>query len=237
MVVETSILAAIISAIGQNTSALIRTIFRRNPKDDSRIDEFGILHVFENMDAAKSTMWEDMQNTTNLYVFAATASFFAPSANAGNHWENLRDWYANNEYGKIQFLLSDPKSLFEQKRSHELGERAVTAEMKDIPLRISGHRERNHNVEYKLHAGVARHRLYIFDNVMYLGFRVSKKNGTELPLYRITKGNCLYDSYVAYFRYIWNSDFLVTEHNGAPLKLSDEFRNEFLVQEQFEDAK
>ena len=152
----------------------------------------GILHIYQTQDQGIAQMYEDAKNSKKIYAIASLGKTFSYTMSPLNELLCKQDC-------DIKFLLLNPDSLSAQKRLDELG---LHGYIDDIRSSIKELGKITH-IKLALYDEDLYFRVYLFDNVMYLRFRLDNKYTAGTQTWRIGKNSYLYRSFHRQFDDLW----------------------------------
>jgi len=157
-----------------------------------------ITNIYDKLNVeAQNQICKDAYDSRIIYIFAT----IEPTIMNITH-----DFYKllKTKNGNIKIIFINPNSSAAKKREEELKSPAAFNETLNAYVeRIKILQRENKHVKIALHEESIRNKFYIFDNVMYLGFRYKDRTTEEAPLYRIEKDSCLYQSFLLQFNDYW----------------------------------
>jgi hypothetical protein len=141
-------------------------------------------------------MYKDAKNSKIIYVFAN----YEPqiTTTSGNFYELLK-----TKNGDIKIMFADPKLSIPEKRQKELKISLAPETYDGLNRTIINLQEINNNIQFLPHNEFIRNKFYIFDNVIYLGFRLREEFSENTQIWRINKDSYLYRIFLLQFEDYW----------------------------------
>ena len=161
-----------------------------------------IRYVYKNQEQAMTDILRIAGESDKIYVFAGFASTWTATKS------DLRPLLSQKRPIQMKFLIFGRESKAAENRAKELVDAGFieksftenyTSEIKTSIDVLKTYR----HIDLALHDEPSRFRLYIFDNVMYVGFKLKEKHASKLQIFKIKKGSKLYDAFSQYFDDIW----------------------------------
>lgn len=149
--------------------------------------------IFDNQSIAKDDMFENGKNSKILYVFATQGATISDPAHK-EIYSLLSD--ASRD---IRFLVFHPDSKSANERQEELKDKIGNLRVKITGSIAELIDHNNGKIKIKLHNENLRFRLYIFDDVMYIGFKLLGEYSTDLQVWKVSKDSLLYKSFFEHF--------------------------------------
>jgi hypothetical protein len=156
-----------------------------------------IQHIYDNQDQAEKDILKDAKESKIIYVFAGVESFLTRTPIS----ELNKLLITKN--GDIQILFIAPSSSHVKKRTEEVMLPNTPAAVNAPHEIIRKLQEKNSNIKFFEHEEFIRNKFFIFDNVMYLGFRLKKDNSEKLQIWKIGKESHLYQAFFEQFNFYW----------------------------------
>ena len=157
-----------------------------------------ILYVFtKSSEDTRSAIYNDAKASKIIYAFACNPSVFTDMRN--KFFDLLK-----KDNCDFRFLFSDPDSKFVKKRENELIRYALADHIRVTIKTLENESKRNSNVKFALHNEQLRIGFFIFDDVMYLYFRLKGKLSSDSQIYKIGKESYLYKNIFEQFDDFWN---------------------------------
>ena len=106
----------------------------------------------------------------------------------------------------MRFILLNNKSLDIKKRKQELEnvyDGKIQEDIESIIDRILNLQQNNPDIKLALTDDLMRIKFHIFDNALYLGFRVKGKVSAQSQMYKIRKDSLLYIALCEQFEDLW----------------------------------
>jgi hypothetical protein len=155
-----------------------------------------ILYIYNNQEEAKKQMYKDAKNSKRMYVFANIEPLIATITN--EFYELLKE-----KKGDIKIMFADSKLSSIKQRQDELNFILAPETNEGFIRTIINIQQTNSNVQFLLHNEFIRNKFYIFDDIMYLGFRSREKISEKTEIWRIKKDSYLYIAFLQQFEDYW----------------------------------
>ena len=210
---------AIITRFKSKICDACRSFFRKkgNCPKQGTIEEIckktDILCVYKNQDEAKKDMLEDAKTSSKIYAYSMyevmlsalpSEAFFVfdnPSAIEKNPFYDV---LKEKESGDVKILIMHPDSPFGKIREKELNKPNLYTFANEY-IKSTLELENSYNVVgVLLHFEFPRYKFYIFDDSMYLGFRVKGETSEQnSQIYKVKGNSCLYKAFRLQFEDLW----------------------------------
>jgi len=201
----TFVICSILKKIFDAIKVYLKRISILKVWNDSKIQ-----YMYDNQASAMNDMYKKAKAASNkIYVFANYADMF------DSNKQQMLSLLSKKKKGLIiKFLVLNPYLEVAQYWADEAP---------DYIERIKGAIKRyssNDTIQLALHNEKSRFRVYIFDDVMYLGFRLKmegqekEKHCADLPIWKISKDSYLYKAFHQQFDDLW-------EEYNKPTPLTD----------------
>lgn len=157
-----------------------------------------ILYIFDDMEKAKEELYQDMRNSKKVYIYSSIEYSVTVESTKINQLLKSKE-------GDIKFLLMKPNSTYHEKRAEEVKgnlQSSTVGGYIDIVDRMS---QKNSSIKWTVHDEFLRHKYYILDDVMYLGFRLKGSFSDNEQIYKIGKESRLYKSFCLQFSDSWEN--------------------------------
>jgi len=161
-------------------------------------NESGIEYMYDNQADAMDDMLKKADESNSISVFANYADIFSFDNQQMLSLLNDKDKSQN-----IRFLVLDPDS-----DAADYWEAETPGYINRISSAIVTYKA-NEKIELATHDVQSRLRVYIFDNIMYLGFRLKMKDKetnkicSDLPIWKIGEDSYLYKAFMQQFEDLW----------------------------------
>ena len=177
--------------------------FARSQKMFNIWQHSGILHIYDTQEQGLSQMYKDALNSKKIYALASLGKTFS---------HRLSTLYPllNNRDCDMRFLLLNPASDSAQKRADELNMHGFIDEIKSSLKELSNYS----HIKLGLYDEALYFRVYIFENVMYLRFKLGNEYTASTQTWRIGKRSHIYKSIHQQFDDLWakyangNADYI-----------------------------
>lgn len=161
-----------------------------------------IHHVFNNQPIDK--MYEDAKNSNIIHVYTSLGVTFT---GLESKFRKLLD----KDNCDIKFIILRPGTKVAQDRKNEYNIPDFNEQLNSSIKVLKEHS----NVKYALHDEILRTRLYIFDNVMYLGFMLERIHDENSLVFQIEKDSYLYKCFNKQFVELWLKYYKTTADENA----------------------
>jgi len=155
-----------------------------------------IQYVYDNQEQIKKHLYEDALRSKKMYVFTFFEGLFADVTGDFHGMLKTKD-------GDIKIMYTDPNSKYTIARTKEVNT-VISIET------INGHHQSikelqkvNNNIQLVTHDEFLRFKFFIFDDVMYLGFRLKDIMSDHAQIYKIGRDSYLYKAYLEQFQNYW----------------------------------
>jgi hypothetical protein len=155
-----------------------------------------ILYVYDSQSEAEEQMYKDAKNSKIMYIFANFEIQFTLVTN--NFYKLLKE-----KNGDIKIMFADAKLSNIGKREKELNMIFPPETYEGMIKTMTSLQKNNRNIQFLLHNEFVRNKFYIFDNVMYLGFRLRDELSENTQLWRINKDSYQYKTFFLQFEDYW----------------------------------
>ena len=187
--------AVLLYIIGRIIKYLKRNI--KNWRVYNVLKKTQVLYVYGNLEEAKEQIVEDMKRSEVMYVFSSIEPSLSKITDP--MYELLKQ-----KSGDIKLLLLDPASADAAKRGRELKLASFSPEtIKASSDPLLNLEKVNSNIKIALHHEFLRNKFYIFDDAMYLGFRLKDKMSDQSQIWRISRESLTYKAFLLQFNDIW----------------------------------
>ena len=172
--------------------------------ESANIQKSEILQVYESERLAANDICADAKDSKIMYVYTFTGNIFF-DFRANEIPQLLR-----TKQGDIRFILLHPDSPDVEKRAREINQNAeeFVAQLNSAISTINNFQ--NNNIKLALTDELMRIKFHIFDNVIYLGFRIIGKVSAQTQMYRIGKDSYLYKALLEQFNDLWEKYYKCT---------------------------
>ena len=168
-----------------------------------------ILYVFDNQKEAENQIYKDAQKSKKIFAFVTRSSLFSETVD-NRFYELLLN--ENNELdGK--FLFSNPESQYALDREIELN-RPVVEQLRASIAVMDKIAKKNNKVKFSLHDESMRLKFFIFDDVIYLFFKVKGKASPESQVFRIGHNSIIYKTLAEQFGDFWDKYYKSDSENA-----------------------
>lgn len=157
----------------------------------------GIDHVYVNQHKAEDEIFKYGNDSKKIYIFTSFGSTFTDIKS------KMRPLLKKDDCD-IKFLILKQDS--QVIRDYEDGAANIPDAVEQLGASIAtlkNLQKKNNSIEFLLHDELSSVRLYIFDEVLYLGFRSKEVIGPNLQMWRIKKDSYLYKIYSEQFDSLW----------------------------------
>ena len=163
----------------------------------------GVLRVYPNQDEAKNDILKHLKQAKVIKVFCIRGySFVQPDR---EFYTVLRDIDLYSD-ASIQFCLADPEGEAVMSRAHEIPgkpEEVYISEVKQTINTVYKRSKASKNIELRLHNEDPIFRIYIIDDIIYLGFFQKGKVAKDSRIMKIDSSCPLYNALIKYYETIW----------------------------------
>jgi|GEM_PF-5707724 len=159
-----------------------------------------ILRVYESEEAATNDIYSDAVNSNKILVYSLKGNVFF-----SNPISKMRILLSKKK-GDLRFILLDSESLCVKRRKQELEDVYDGKIREDIETtvdRVMSLQQKNPDIKLALTNELMRIKFHIFDNALYLGFRVKGKISAQSQMYKINKDSLLYKALCEQFEDFW----------------------------------
>ncbi len=182
--------------------ALLLWVLRTIIKNLSRLNFINVFfkshihYIYKEQTAINTKMYADAKNSNIIFIFSVRGTVFTEITSI--FYDLLKTHNAD-----IKFLLLNPDSQHVQKRDKELNNPPTNHNIQTAINTLDNIQKTNANIKYALHDEFFRIKFYIFDDTLYLGFRLKEKTSTKSQFYRIGKESILYKAIIQWFYDLW----------------------------------
>jgi len=172
------------------------------------IMETKILNIYDNYEMAKEMIYNDAVNSKKVYIYSSVEPVLLTMT--GDFLKLLKE-----KRGDIRFLLVEPNASQHKKRGKELNlnSPSIKISSKSYIKAIEDYQKINPDIKYALHQEFIRTKFYIFDKVMYLGFRLQDVPSDKNYHYRIGEDSILYKTFLLQFEDSWDTWYSKSKTN------------------------
>jgi len=159
-----------------------------------------VLQIYESEEAAANDIYCDAVNSNKILVFTLKGNIFF-----SNPVSKMRRLLSEKR-GDLRFILLNNKSLDVKKRRQELKnvyDGKIQEDIESIIDRIISLQQNNPDIKLALTDDLMRIKFHIFDDALYLGFRVKGKISAQSQMYKIGKDCFLYVALCEQFEDLW----------------------------------
>lgn len=198
------------------------------------LQETHVLEVFENQGKAIKSIYLDAEKSKRIYCYSPLGTTFLDKA-----FDLYKLLIEKRGKCDIKFIIVDPKSPEAQQCAEEMN---IDGFMGKLTASVDSLVK--NGIEYAFHREVLSFRVYMFDEVMYLGFIINGKKELypfDLPIWKIGKDSPLYIAYSERFDGAWKKYCNTTPEGETLEKESPEIKtyaNQLeAIDSIYEDAK
>jgi|GEM_PF-5395824 len=155
-----------------------------------------IMYIYENQAKADKHILEDAKQSNKIYILAF---YETPLSDVTSEWNKL----LKTKNGDIKILYSNPNGICSEKRINELNISITSEIVNSYSEGIKILQKNNNSIKLSFFDEFIRFKFFIFDDVMYLGFRLKHESSDNLQIYKINKDSYLYKAFLEQFNDYW----------------------------------
>jgi len=195
----------VVSLIGAAIIAFLTWIISLIRKSSAYQSLFksGIIRIYPNQEKAKKDILKHLEKAKSIRVFCIRGySFVQPDREFYSVLKNSEAY----EDSRIQFCLADPEGEAVRSRGREIpgkSESVYVSEVKQTINTLFWKTKSSKNIEVRLHLEDPVFRIYIVDEIIYLGFFQKGKVAKDSRIMKIGPKSPLYNALIKYYESIW----------------------------------
>ena len=170
------------------------------------VEESKSFLIFSSEKNAKRQIFEDARKSRIMYIFSLGGFIFTDILDPP-FFRPLLD----TKQGDIRFILQNPDSTKVDNRAVELDQDpdSLRRRIENSVSVIRSIQQINTNIKLALCDEYLRIKFHIFEEVMYLGYRIKGEvSSTQSPVHRIEKDSHLYKAFFEQFLDFWDKCFI-----------------------------
>jgi len=176
-------------------------------KDEMLCPTIGIIKVFDDQNQAKEDILYDAKKCSSMRFFGGYDPFLCNAES--DLFALLRTISADV---KILLVDTDSEAATGRLKKGELGVDIKAEQRRTHVVKIKEElSDKNPNIKLKLHNEFIRNKFFIFDNVMYLAFRLKGASSEALQMWKVDKECYLYKAFNEQFDDYWKKYGLLWE--------------------------
>ena len=159
-----------------------------------------VLRVYESEEAATNDMYCDAVASNKILVYSLKGNVFF-----SNPISKMRSLLSEKK-GDLRFIFLDSESPCVKRRKQELEnvyDGKIREDIETTVDRVMSLQQRNPDVKLALTDDLMRIKFHIFDDALYLGFRINGKVSAQTQMYKIGKDSFLYKALCEQFEDFW----------------------------------